>query len=185
MTKWLELPGADAFVRALEEIKSGISKDKRAVEAYLARLEPPKRTGDPPRAKEMTKFGLALASGEHISAASWLMIAMEAANQGYYLPSSIDTMARIAEDAAIGTTNSRRTCAWHGRHVAMTCAVIYFELTRKLPPIRNYRMHGCCNHYAGLAQSAFERAGLPGWQWAAEDAARDLKSAVGEYKQDP
>ena len=178
-------PATAALLQALDEIRPGLSTDERAVAACLARLEPPERTGEPPRAKEMTKFGLDLASGEHISAASWLMIAMEAANQGYYLPSNIDTMARIVEDAAIGTTNSRRTCAWHGRHVAMTCAVIYFELTHKLPPIRNYRKHGCCNHYAGLAQSAFDRAGLPGWQWAAEDAARDLKSAVGEYKQEP
>ena len=174
----------EAVVRALEEIRPGISNDERMVDACLARLEPPKRTGDPPRAAEIEKLALALGAGK-ISPASWMMIAMEAADHGYYLPSHVATMANIMKEAAAGITRARRTCAWHGRHVAATCAMIYFELTREPPKIRNYRKQGCCDRYAGLAQAAFERAGLPGWQWAAEDAARDLRSAVGEYKKEP
>jgi hypothetical protein len=34
-------------------------------------------------------------------------------------------------------------------------------------------------------EAAFEHYELPGWQWAAEDAARDWKPVIGKYKKTP
>jgi hypothetical protein len=176
-------PGISKIVQALEEIKPGISKDARAVAGCLAWLEPPKSVPERPRPAEMARFVEAL-ERDKISRASWFMIAMEAQNAGYYLPSNVDTMARIAGEAATKIGRTRRTCASHGRHVAGACAELYRNLTHTLPKILNYRQLGRCNDYARLAHASFDALGLPGWGWAAEDAARELKHEV-EYKKEP
>jgi hypothetical protein len=69
----------DRIVQALEAIKLGVSDDQRQIAAILARLEPPQEPGAPPRAQEVERFRQAL---DKIGPASWLMIAMTAAEAG-------------------------------------------------------------------------------------------------------
>ena len=173
----------EAIVQALEEIKPDILKDPRSLAVCLARLEPPKSAAKPPRADEVARFVQALGRG-NISPASWYMIVMEAANAGYYLPCNVDVMAQIAGEAATRIRRPRRSSAWKRSHVAGACAALYLDLTRRLPKILNYRQLGHDNDYSRLVKVAFDRAGLPGWGSAAQDAASELKHAV-QYKKKP
>jgi hypothetical protein len=168
----------DPIVQALEAIKPGI--DQCEIAACLARLEPPRNPGEIPRADEIERFRQAL---DKIGPASWLMIAMTAVKAGYYLPSSLGRMARITEEAAAGIGRQRRSCAWAGRAVAGACAAVYFDLKHKAPQTINYRQLGGCNAYGRLCEAVFEAYGLPGWGWAAEEAARELQAVLPEeYK---
>jgi hypothetical protein len=170
----------DRIVQALEAIKLGVSDDQRQIAAILARLEPPQEPGAPPRAQEVERFRQAL---DKIGPASWLMIAMTAAEAGYYLPSSLDRMAGITTEAAAGIGRRRRSCALAERAVAGSCAAVYFDLAHEAPPIVNYRQLGGCNRYGRLVEAVFAAHDLPGWSWAAEEAARELRAVLpDQYK---
>jgi hypothetical protein len=169
-------PRRAELVDALEAIKPGISNDRRSLQACLARLEPPERPGDAPRRDEIERLAHALKT--KITPASWVAVAMEAVEGGYHPPISLEVMVGIVEAAAAQIRRKRPACAWPGRQVAGACAAVYFDLARESPPIANYRQLGPHNAYGRLCEAAFALAGLPTWEWAAEEAAKEWRSAV-------
>jgi hypothetical protein len=173
-------PAMAAIVQALEEIRPGISSDRNLLNGSIRRLQPPQRMPERPRRDEVKLLAAAIAK---TPAASWFMVAMAAHEDGYYLPSHVDDMARIVGEATTRIQRVRLDSAWQGRQVAGACAALYLDLTGTLPKIHNYRGQRLddLNDYARLAKAAFEVAGLPGWGWAAEEAARRLARAA-EYK---
>jgi hypothetical protein len=112
-----------------------------------------------------------------------MLVAMRAAEEGYFVPCSRDRMISLVSDAlfrARAAPKTRRGKASDGHHVAFACAILYFLRTER-PKVLNYASAqiSAYNDYAMLVQAAvgFFCPGIS-WGFLARDAARDLAGIV-------
>jgi hypothetical protein len=171
----------EPLVEALEVIRPGLKEDGEELAACLVRLQPPRGNPQKPDAREIERFRDAL---DWISAASWLVIAMRAAEAGYFLPSNLAAMVDFVDDAAFRARTAPKTrkgSASQGHHVAGACAALYFDLTRERPKELNYASTkiGACNDYAMLVKAAidFFCSGVS-WGFLAREAAHDWAKII-------
>ena len=86
---------------------------------------------------------------------SWLVVAMQAHEHGYYLPSNPGAMFRIVGESAarlrsMPPTRQGRAAAGHA--VADACAALYLTWTGCLPKILNYQQFNDYNDYGDLVR---------------------------------
>jgi hypothetical protein len=171
----------EPLVEALAVFRPGLKEGGGELETCLVRLQPPQGNPQKPDAGEIEQVGDAL---DGISGASWLMVAMRAAEAGYSLPSNLATMIDLVDDAAFRVRTAPKTRkgrAWQGLQVAGACCALHYDLTREWPKEFNYvsAKIGACNEYAKLVKAAIE-VFCPGvsWGYCAKKAAHAYAKIV-------
>jgi hypothetical protein len=171
----------EPVVEALEVIRPGLKDGGGELATCFVRLRPPQGNPQKPDAREIERFRVAL---DGISAASWLVIAMRAAEADYFLPSNLAAMIDFVDDAAFRVRTAPKTrkgSASQGHHVAGACAALYFDLAGRGPKEFNYASAkvGACNDYAKLVKAAIDLF-CPGvsWGWLAREAAHDWSKII-------
>jgi hypothetical protein len=177
-----ELVRLESLVKALAPLQRGLENNGKLLGSCLIRIRGPKPRPNRLTVAEMTeKIEKLRKLLYNFDQASWLMIAMQASEDGYYLPSSRDTMFSILGKTAAklkSSPSTREGRAAYGHVVASNCASVYFELTRHPPKPLNYKQVAC-NDYGTLVKAAFDYFNVSGsWGNSATDAASEFAKVV-------